>query len=141
MSGKRKVLLALIILTLCFIWGQSLVPGEASSQESGAVLERVAPILEVIFGKGNVTDHLVRKLAHVIEYAMLGIEFTLLFNGQDKWVRTVICHCFLTGFLDETIQLFNGRGSFVSDVWLDASGSALGMAIVLAVIALKRKKE
>ena len=30
-------------------------------------------MLELFTGKGNVTDHLVRKLAHFCEYAALGV--------------------------------------------------------------------
>ena len=56
---SKKVLTILIFLTLAVIWGQSLLGREASSEESGFVMKLLAPLLEVIVGKGNVTEHLV----------------------------------------------------------------------------------
>jgi len=45
--------------------------------------------------------------------------------------------------VDETIQLFvAGRSGQISDVWLDMSGAAAGMAITVgALCCLRRKKE
>ena len=37
-------------------------------------------------------------------------------------------------FLDETLQLFSGRGSMVADVWLDFAGVVCGVAAVAAGI-------
>lgn len=46
-------------------------------------------------------------------------------------------------FVDETIQLFvAGRSGQISDVWLDMSGAAAGMAITVgALCCLRRKKK
>ena len=51
---SKKVLTILIFLTLAVIWGHSLLGREASSEGSGFVMKLLAPLLEVIVGKGNV---------------------------------------------------------------------------------------
>ena len=45
----------------------------------------------------------------------------------------VICACLLgllAAFLDETLQIFSGRGSMVADVWLDFAGVVFGVAVI-----------
>ena len=46
----------------------------------------------------------------------------------------------LTGFIDETIQIFSGRGSAVSDVWLDFSGAAAAILILALARALLSRR-
>ena len=79
MKKQRVALLVVIILTLAFIWGNSLLSREQSSDESAWVLQLVTPVLELFVGKGRVTEHLVRKLAHFTEFALLGFELFFWF--------------------------------------------------------------
>ena len=44
----RKIVLVCVILTLLFIWGNSLLPGEVSSRESSWVMELVRPALDFV---------------------------------------------------------------------------------------------
>ena len=74
---QLTILNILITATILFAWGHSLMPGDLSEEESSRALELLRPFLEIFFGKGNVTDHLVRKLAHFSEYALLGCELSL----------------------------------------------------------------
>jgi VanZ family protein len=73
----HRVLCIIIGITVALIWLQSALPAGASDQESGFVLSVIRPVLEVFVGSGNVTNHLVRKLAHFTEFAMLGGELAL----------------------------------------------------------------
>ena len=75
----RRILAVLILLTIVFIWGHSLMSREDSSKESDWVRQLLTPVLELLVGEGNVTEHLVRKLAHFCEYALLGLELLLFF--------------------------------------------------------------
>ena len=133
MKTGRKVLLALIVLTLLFIWGNSLLNREQSSGESAWVMQLIAPFLELFVGKGNVTDHLVRKLAHFTEFALLGLELFFWFYGQLKKRKSALLlamtHGLFAALTDETLQLFSGRGSQVLDVWLDFAGTTAGAAL------------
>lgn len=142
------ILIILIILTLAFIWGNSLATERKSKEQSQKVLDDVKSALETVVGTGNATNHLIRKLAHFIEYAVLGIVFTLLFALRGRLNKQGIVNCAFIGFLaaltDETIQLFTDRGSQVQDVWLDFIGYSAGIlvtAIVVKLIMRVRKSE
>ena len=133
MKTERKVLLVLIILTLLFIWGNSLLNREQSSGESTWVMQLITPFLELFVGKDNVTEHLVRKLAHFTEFALLGLELFFWFYGQPKKRKSALllamAHGLFAALTDETLQLFSGRGSQVQDVWLDFAGTTAGAAL------------
>ena len=130
---KRKLLIVLLFLLLAFIWGQSCMPTEASRAESSTVLQLLRPLLGPILGEENVTLHLVRKLAHFTEFFCLGCILALLlpFRGKSQLLAGGLG--MLAGFIDETIQVFSGRGSAIVDVWLDFSGAAAAI-LILALI-------
>ena len=81
------VLTVLIILTICFIFGNSLESREVSKEKSGEVMEMLEPLFELIVGEGKVTNHLVRKTAHFVEFFILGAlltaRFILAFFSRD----------------------------------------------------------
>ena len=133
---SKKTLTVLIIVTLAVIWGHSLLGREASSEESGFVMKLLAPLLELIVGKGNVTEHLVRKLAHFCEFFVLGAELLLFFalsKSRKNAFLLALSHGLFTALMDETIQIFSGRGPMIQDVWLDFSGVTAGALLMLAV--------
>lgn len=81
MRGKKistALLLLAILAALAFIWGNSLDSAVESAAKSGRVGELLRPLLELVVGQGGVTDHLIRKLAHFAEYAVLGALLLLL---------------------------------------------------------------
>lgn len=139
---SRIILLVLTILTVLFIWGQSMLPTARSSNESKTVTEVIVkPVKEAITGNRTIKDNVVRKWAHAIEYAALGIELTLLIRGrQNLWLTLLRVFSYGTGIalLDETIQIFSGRGPKVQDVWIDALGVAIGMTVTTVVLVIIR---
>lgn len=133
--NKKKLIILLVVLTVLtvlFIFSRSLSGIEQSEKESIKVQEIVEPVLEPVVGEGNVTNHLVRKLAHVIEFMVLGVELSSLslLIGKRSVGYTVLA-AVSTALCDETIQIFSKRGSQVQDVWLDISGASLGAILVL----------
>lgn len=143
-SSKSKatawLLLAAVIAVVAFIWFNSLEPPELSSEKSGRVTAWLTPILELVVGEGNVTEHLVRKMAHFGEFFLLGIVLMSLISGRIKSLWTALITCLfctlLIAMIDETIQLFTDRGSQLKDVWLDFAGGSAGVALVLLVRSL-----
>ena len=145
MNRKRigTVLLLLAILAaLAFIWGNSLESAVESSLKSGRVRELIEPLLELLVGQGNVTDHMVRKLAHLTEFAVLGALLLLLTAAAFRVRLQSVLNCqfflLLAALTDETIQLFTGRGSQVRDVWLDFAGGTAGLLAMLLLLWLLR---
>ena len=143
-TRSKKILTVVIIITLAVIWGHSLLGREASSEESSFVMALLTPLLEIIVGKGNVTEHLVRKLAHFCEFFILGIELQLFFSllkSRKSAFLLALSHGLFTALADETIQIFSGRGPMIQDVWLDFSGVTAGSLITLTVMMIKTNRK
>ena len=142
MKHKKRwiaVVSVLLVLTLAFIWRNSMESIPESQAKSLDLVAILKPILEPIIGEGKVTDHFVRKTAHFCEFALLGAELRLLFLllgfGTVQGHMNTLFAALAAGVTDETIQYFYGRGSMVLDVVLDFCGAFFG-ALVLLLIAL-----
>ena len=131
---KARLLRIALVVTLCLIWGNSLLGKEDSAALSGGITAWLRSI------GLPVSDLFVRKSAHFCEFGLLGCELTLLF-----WLKSGIglqngCNAAFAALLaavtDETIQSFTGRGSSVRDVVLDFTGALTG--ILLLSLALKQ---
>lgn len=138
------LLMGLIIATLVFIWGNSLKTVAVSSGDSAKALEILGPFLEFFVGKGNATDHLVRKLAHFAEYFALGLELALFIAVRRRVDAQGVANCLFAGLsaavIDESLQILSARGSLVSDVLLDFCGAAAGIALTLLFYVVFRPK-
>ena len=145
---KRYWLFAIFLIIVCFIWGNSVL----SSQLSSEISMSVGKFFASIFGTGDSTTTVgglsVRKMAHFIEFAALGVVSSLLFNLflKNKGVYALIlsmCGLFVA-LMDETIQIFSNRGSSVRDVWIDVFGYVVGCvtatAVCLVLAHFKKKK-
>ena len=115
------------------------MPISDSAAESGHVTEWLTPLLEVFVGRGNVTDHLVRKLAHFTEFAALGFQILLLRRNRTRMdTAHSVEYGFFAAFLDESIQLLSARGAQIGDVWLDTAGVVFGVAATILLCRLVR---
>ena len=128
---KKRILSVLIVLNLVLIWVNSLMTGADSGAISGGVLAFLGRFLPVLLTEAGHT--FLRKAAHFSEFALLG----LLYCGRHRLVKGE-APVHLMGFglavacIDETIQLFApGRASGLIDVWIDASGFALGLLLIV----------
>ena len=139
----KTILVVLLALLLAFIWLHSMMPAEDSAEESQRVGQFLTPFLELFVGEGNVTDHLVRKLAHFCEYGALGILAGALLlvkkeSGIFRWSYALLC-ALAVAVIDESIQLLaDGRGARVQDVLLDTAGSLTGLLAVWLIAVLVR---
>ena len=133
--NRRRVFCALTALWLLVIWGHSLLPADMSRAESGrlfALLQSWLPWL---------THHLLRKIAHFTEYAVLGALLCLARGGRER-LGAAFPAAFgvLAAMVDETIQLFvPGRSGEITDVWLDLAGFLVGYGLA-RVITRKREQ-
>lgn len=133
-----------ILCTLMFIFSNSSVDTETSKQQSGRIVELVKDIMGSLLSiEDDQLTHIVRKTAHFVEYCALGFEFALLafylsFGCKIRDVIYAASVSLLTANIDELIQLYSGRGSMVSDVFLDFGGALAGIFIGYAVSYLVR---
>ena len=116
-------LLAATVVTLLLIWGQSVLPVSGSAQESGWLLHTVVNPALRFLGFGDMSQTLLRKLAHVSEFALFTFCLALLLRGR---VVQTLGIGFITGARDESIQLFSDRSAEVRDIWIDFVGAVLG---------------
>ena len=137
------VLLVLITATLVFIWTNSMETPAESSEKSQWMMKLLTPFLEIFVGEGNVTEFLVRKLAHFCEFGLLGCELSLMLILRKRqvlqWYVNVGMFAFMVAALDETIQIFADRGSSLADVWLDTAGAVTGIVGVWILYIIGRR--
>lgn len=76
-------------------------------------------------------NYYIRKLAHFTEYALLGFVFCYYFSKRKQLRLDIIVYSLLPtlviAVLDEFLQKYSGRGSLVSDVFIDGFGGLFGL--------------
>ena len=124
-----------VLGVLVFIFANSLMPASASGEESGSLLAFLIDYFPFL------THHLVRKLAHFCEYALLGVlmAFAPVFLPSRKGVGALTA--FGVGIpvslIDEGIQrLVPGRGPSLADALIDCAGYFFGVLLVFFAIYL-----
>lgn len=146
-QGTQRVWLWALVVYTGFIYFNSLVPASLSSQESGTLLETFHHFLVTVGNDGVwLTEHIIRKTAHFIEYAGLGC---MICGYCRTWhreragrLRTAGELAFIIPFVDETIQLFvPGRSGQISDVWLDISGTVFGLILATLIVGWLQKRK
>lgn len=145
-NAKRiKLCVFLLVLNLAFIWGNSCLPASVSGAISQRLSDFLAALLGGASGPASEGHHLLRKLAHFLEFSLLGIWLTWLCGMLGRKKPDIFGLPLLCGLVaaccDETIQLFvDGRGSSLIDVWIDTAGVVLGICLVLVVFSMKQKR-
>lgn len=89
-------------------------------------------------------DHIIRKTAHFMEYALLAAAWVLHFmirkKGYHIGVGLSILFTSLYAVTDEFHQTFvAGRSGQISDVLLDSCGAVTGALLFLSLIKIKEK--
>ena len=141
MRGRK--LLILLGLVLVFIWGNSMLPAPVSAALSGWVRRGLR------FLSGGNGDTPLRKLAHLLEFAVLGLTlcWVLYLPGARKrsFALPSLLGGIVVGCVDEAIQkMVPGRGPSLLDVGIDTLGTMLGVGLFLlgltVIQKLKNKK-
>lgn len=131
---------------ILFILGNALLDYNLSHAFSGFFVR----LFGLTAGNGaQEPDLVLRKIAHVIEYALLGgaaMMLRTLAKNAGKYVSLWSpLFCILaTGVLDEFFQSLSNRSSSVSDILLDFSGGLLGMGIeagICRIIKIMKQKK
>lgn len=144
-TNKRLyICITLLIANLCFIWGNSLLPGHISA----AFSDWVRHVVGILFpGTAAIPggSGLLRKLAHFTEFACLGVCLRWLFGmlrskPWEHWLFPLGTGV-VTACIDETIQIFvPDRGPGIRDVCIDSLGVMLGITLLSLIHIFKNKK-
>lgn len=153
----RIITAALIVCNMAAIFSFSAQKAQQSQNTSSSVIESMVKLIHGDFDfwseeKKEETvesyQRLVRKLAHMTEYASLGAmtcAFVLTFKKVKKGAVLCAVFCALYAASDEIHQLFvPGRSGQLSDVLIDTAGAVLGIFVmgllVLTFVKIKRSK-
>ena len=132
---KRWILYIVLCLIVFFIWDNSLQNGGSSDGFSLIFAEWLAPIADKLGFYGNIwaLNRIVRKLAHLTEFTILGGVLYVVLRRYIEYgtvVKTIGVGIVIAS-LDEFIQLFSlGRSSQLSDVLIDTVGIIIGISVV-----------
>lgn len=145
------VIIALILLTLYFIWNNSLMTKEESTESSESVSNVIQTVVDTVFGEDvvYVENGVVRKLAHATEFAALGLEFCVLLiaikqESYKRYLQILPIGLFVAA-VDECLQFVSLRGPALIDVLIDCCGFSVMTVVFIAIytirIKIKSKKQ
>lgn len=142
MNKKRHLILSLslIAVTVGFIWINSAMPGTESGQFSGMVRDFLQKIFDFTKFPPAIAEFIlqnIRKVAHVTEYAVIGLELGFFWIGLKKGFQgfwNAFSSVLTIAVLDETIQLLAlSRGPQITDVLLDTASGTIAILIVYLI--------
>ncbi len=149
---NRFIILGLVlavVLVTALIFLNSLDTVEESNQKSDSVTDVVENVTGEDDGSGNLRM-VVRKSAHVIEFALLGAALAFLLYyiklvHNKRLYGVCAFYALAVAVIDEYIQTFSDRNGSVKDIMIDFCGALVGVllaSIVPAVIsAVKKHKQ
>lgn len=154
MKAKRIIFTILALLWMGLIFLMSAQTGT----ESGGLSDGICRAIGSIFVKGfeewsavrqaefvASISFYIRKLAHMTEYAILGILWAEALHAWGiQMGRTAlfsIIIAVLYAFSDEAHQLLvAGRSGQVRDVAIDAAGAAVGVAVAVLIAKARERR-
>lgn len=144
--AKRTSFSFITLFMIVFIFANSAIDADSSSQSSTSVMDMLNGFLKLCHINITLSEHFVRKLAHFVEYFVLGASmfFTVRsFNLRKTYcVFAVPLMGFIVASIDETIQYFSvGRSCQFSDVMLDFVGVIVAVFILLALSYMFSKND
>lgn len=135
---------------ICAILIWALSTEHFSSAATSRVIE---PILRWLFSSASrhtirLIHHLIRKAAHVTEYAIFSVMLFRSFRGKQSgwrltWMVEALAAAVVYACLDEVHQAFvPGREASIYDSMLDSAGAGIGQLILwLRFRKLARQQE
>jgi VanZ family protein len=146
MRNMNKGYLIASILVTIIIWFNSFLPANISGAQSGLIVNFVSSILNVfnISIDQNTLSLVIRKLAHFIQFFILGFLWFMTFNTPKRMMSVIVfiavIICYMTAVIDESIQIFSeGRQFSVIDIFIDQLGATL--SILLTAYFINKKRE
>ena len=136
---KKRLVWLPAVLWMAFIFLMSAAPGDVSGEQSGLIVRMLLAVHGFFFGDTQppaqtieLLETLVRKAAHMSEYAVLALLFryALLENGARRPALYALLLCALYAATDEYHQSFvPDRGPSPVDVLIDTAGASIGLLL------------
>lgn len=148
MGLKKTMAWAMVIAWMVVIFAMSAMPGDVSGQQSGTITEIVLSAIRAVRGEEaaaavdvGLLEHLVRKAAHMAEYAVLFwlSHRALRLSGARRPGLYALLMCAAYAATDELHQVFTeDRGPSPTDVMIDTAGAALAWAAWRILSGIRR---
>ena len=123
---KNKISLLLVILWMIFIFVMSSFDATSSSNQSNFIVDITTSIINI--KDIGLLSLIIRKLAHFIEYFILGVLVINFITRYDKKIIIAILLCIIYATSDEIHQIFvPGRSCQIIDIMIDSVGSIMGI--------------
>lgn len=130
---KNKISLLLVILWMIFIFVMSSFDATSSSNQSNFIVDIITSIINI--KDIGLLSLIIRKLAHFIEYFILGILVINFITRYDKKIIIAILLCIIYATSDEIHQIFvPGRSCQIIDIMIDSLGSIMGIYLYKLII-------
>lgn len=147
------MLIILTIMWMILIFSMSAKPADESTEISIAVGRIYCELFypgysemteDEQFYTAEDIDHPLRKVAHVTEFAVLGVLVSLsageLLSDRKKQFSTALIISVLYAASDELHQLFvPGRSAEIRDILIDSGGVLIGVLIIAVIVILREK--
>lgn len=150
---KKKIITAIAGLCLIFVYGMIFLFSSDNAEESSVISVKITDFLIQVYykfagGGGELAavnpaymfpiEEIIRKLAHFMEYMLVGF---LSYGIAVMWIekqRTgfwlVLLQLVVSGTLDELHQYFvPGRYASFTDVLIDTAGGVAGILILYLI--------
>lgn len=141
----RVIVFIFTAAMIAFAFIHSSMPAELSEEESKNVLNILQYITKMFGLSTELTDHIVRKAAHFLEYSIIGMLLTCCAYSFSRtkpyrYYSQIMFTGLAVAVTDEAIQLnVAGRSGQVTDVILDFSGVIAGAFITVLFFMIYRK--
>lgn len=137
----KIVLLLCLLANIIMIFYFSSKDGTASNTISLQTLQRLTDRLGFLPGLEHISNVVIRKSAHFIEYFALGFLLTCTIKtflpNKDRWCVLPLLTGLLIACADELFQTFvPGRTGAIQDVALDFAGICFGALLACILILL-----
>ena len=128
-NTQLRICTVLLILNLAFIWGNSLMPAEASQAFSDWMMSVLGSV--PVEQAPEAGSGVLRKIAHFAEFTALGFLLAWLFALLRRRIWLALPFGIAAACLDEVIQMFvPGRGPGILDVAIDTCGVLTGILLL-----------
>lgn len=128
--SKKCVSIILVIIWMSVIFIMSSFDGSVSSSQSNFIVDKLVNIFNI--ENTDIVSLIVRKLAHYMEYLILGVLMINMLNKNDiakKYIIAIII-CIIYASSDEIHQIFvAGRCFSIRDILIDSMGAISGIYI------------
>ena len=139
-NTQLRLCTALLILNLAFIWGNSLLPAEASQAFSDWMMSALGSV--PVEQAPEAGSGVLRKIAHFAEFTTLGFLLAWLFALLRRGIWWALPFGMAAACLDETIQMFvPGRGPGIRDVAIDTCGVLTGIFLLKIGYKLIKRRQ